>query len=441
MKKKIPVFFLSLSIFIFLYIFLKSEIIWSGNKRDYYLFYYIISFILIGFSSVTFLINKEINQILLISFFTILASFYSVEIYLNLKTISKKNPNLDNKIKIFEANNTADYDKRTKFQIYKDLKTKDKNISVALYPRNFLHKKNDNIFFLSGIKNSETIVCNENGYYSVDKSDRYGFNNLDHLWDKEEIDILIIGDSYAYGECVNRKDNFASKLSKYGENISVINLGYGGNGPLIEYATFKEFAPKNYKKLIWFYFEGNDLNDLSKELSNKILLKYLTDDNFTQNLKFKSDLTEKELKNRLKEFEKEETIAIENIKKIDFLKLVKLFKVRRLFIKDKTKAPLDYLEKILKKTQLLKEQDSDLFLVYIPSTKRYFSNLSYSNQNYKNVIEISKKLNIKLIDLNEYLLDNKNNIGRYYPFGGPEGHFSEYGYDSLSKFIIDRIAE
>ena len=39
---------------------------------------------------------------------------------------------------------------------------------------------------------------------------------------------------------------------------------------------------------------------------------------------------------------------------------------------------------------------------------------------------ISKKLNIKLIDLNEYLLDNKNNIGQYYPFGGPEGHFSEY---------------
>ena len=74
-----------------------------------------------------------------------------------------------------------------------------------MYPRESLNKKS-NLIYLSGFKNSLTISCNENGYYAIDKSDRYGFNNEDSLWDQDNIDILVIGDSYAYGECVNRKD-------------------------------------------------------------------------------------------------------------------------------------------------------------------------------------------------------------------------------------------
>ena len=49
---------------------------------------------------------------------------------------------------------------------------------------------------LSGISNSETIHCNENGYYSIYQSDRYGFNNPDEEWDKKEIEYLLVGDSF-----------------------------------------------------------------------------------------------------------------------------------------------------------------------------------------------------------------------------------------------------
>ena len=50
----------------------------------------------------------------------------------------------------------------------------------------------DNLFPLSGFSNKKTINCNENGYYSIFQSDRYGFNNPDTEWDSQEIEFLLV---------------------------------------------------------------------------------------------------------------------------------------------------------------------------------------------------------------------------------------------------------
>ena len=88
-----------------------------------------------------------------------------------------------------------------------------KEIVVSIPPKNFF-KDNNNILPLSGISNSQTINCNENGYYSIFQSDRYGFNNDDNQWDKDYFEYILIGDSFAYGSCVNREENIAGNLSK-----------------------------------------------------------------------------------------------------------------------------------------------------------------------------------------------------------------------------------
>ena len=56
------------------------------------------------------------------------------------------------------------------------------------------HLNNSKFFPLAGISNTETVYCNELGFYPIYKSDRYGFNNLDNLWD-EKIDYVLMGDS------------------------------------------------------------------------------------------------------------------------------------------------------------------------------------------------------------------------------------------------------
>ena len=103
------------------------------------------------------------------------------------------------------------WDSRSKFEIYTDLKKKDSKTTMAVAPFNYLYKDYP-IFPLSGISNSKTIYCNENGYYSIYESDRYGFNNPDDEWDVGEIEYLLVGDSFAQGFCVDRPFDIASVL-------------------------------------------------------------------------------------------------------------------------------------------------------------------------------------------------------------------------------------
>ena len=162
---------------------------------------------------------------------------------------------------------------------------------MAVAPREY-KTKYDTIFSLSGISNSETIYCNESGFYSFYQSDRYGFNNPDVEWNNKEIEYLLVGDSFAHGACVNRPNDISSVL-RILSNKSVLNLGQGGNAPLIEYASLREYLKPNVKKVLWLYFEGNDIDNLAHELSNDILINYLNNINFTQNLK----LRQKEINN------------------------------------------------------------------------------------------------------------------------------------------------
>ena len=50
-----------------------------------------------------------------------------------------------------------------------------------------------------------------------------------------------------------------------------LKFRYSGNGPLIEFATLREYMNSNVKKVLWIYFEDNDLSGLHNEMSDKIL--------------------------------------------------------------------------------------------------------------------------------------------------------------------------
>ena len=180
--------------------------------------------------------------------------------YLLLKEeIQKKNTTLKKEKKNFQ---------RSKLEIFDDIKKTDNKASIALYPSSYL-KETNTIFPLSGVSNSKTLFCNENGYWSVYESDRYGFNNPDEECDKKQIEYLLIGDSYTHGACVNRPNDIASVLRILSKK-SALALGIYGNASLIEYATLREYLTSNVKKVVWIYF-GNDIIDLNDELNNKIL--------------------------------------------------------------------------------------------------------------------------------------------------------------------------
>ena len=74
------------------------------------------------------------------------------------------------------------------------------------------------------------------------------------------------------------KEDIAGNLIK--KKINTVNFGVTDTGPLVSLGILKEFGqyfkPRN---VIYLYFEGNDLEDLSFEKNEEYLLNYL-EDNF-----------------------------------------------------------------------------------------------------------------------------------------------------------------
>ena len=188
LKKKFSPTILTISLLVLIYTFYKSEFHWDGSKRDYYLTYYLLSFLLIFFSIISFFISSKIKEYLIILVISLVVSLYFFEGYLTFKEQPSKEllskellskELLSKKKQLYKKQTGNEWDDRTKLQIYKDLKKINNEIVVNVPPTNNL-KKNHSIFPLSSISNSETIYCNENGYYSIYQSDRYGFNNPDN---------------------------------------------------------------------------------------------------------------------------------------------------------------------------------------------------------------------------------------------------------------------
>lgn len=137
---------------------------------------------------------------------------------------------------------------------------------------------------LSDLSHSVTLGCNEGDQrdFPIWHSDRYGFNNDDTVYAYPDR-ILIVGDSFAQGSCVQQSENVAAVLRRAGYPTS--SAGIGGYGPIFALATLKEYGEQFKPKIVlWFYFDGNDISDLrDKELRSAFLLQYLNDD-FSQNL-------------------------------------------------------------------------------------------------------------------------------------------------------------
>ena len=295
--------------------------------------------------------------------------------------------------------NYSDCEKKNLKYFFLDERTKNPDLSLYAPPihstriQKFVKKE---VFPFSGVSNSKTLICNEIGKYVFITSDRYGFNNLDNIWDKS-IDVTLVGDSFAFGECVNFNETITSNLLK--ANYNTISLGYGSNGPLITLGSIREFGSLiKSKKVFWIFFAGNDLEDLSREKKSNLLIKYL-DPNFSQGLlnkkkfinKVYSDYFESEsekLKNSWPyKFSLIKIFDLSIVKNflIDFLRTYQLSNSERNESYDKYRIidnyDFDLFSKIIDTANKeVKSWGGELSFVYIPSP-RVFHSKNYNSEN------------------------------------------------------------
>ena len=108
----------------------------------------------------------------------------------------------------------------------------------------------DNVYPLGAIANKTTVYCNESGEWTIFESDEHRFNNPKGLYVKNNVDIMLTGDSFAEGTCVNPNKSIAAVLRESG--LKVISLGKGDNGSLLEFASLREYAePLRPKVVLW----------------------------------------------------------------------------------------------------------------------------------------------------------------------------------------------
>lgn len=430
-KKKISqLVFLLFSTFLLFYTFYKSEYVWEGIIRDEYLFYYLISIIFIIISLISFYINDYFIKLIILYLISIIFGLYLTEFIIRLNETSTNNTH--NKTKVLN-----------KFEYFLNYKETNPNVVIDIQPEIY-YKFNTKIFPLSGISNSKTLVCNENGFFSSYESDRYGFNNPNIAWEGR-VNFIIVGDSFAHGACVNRPNDIASVLRKI-SNTNVLNLGYSGNDPLIEYASLREYAPKNSGNIIFLFFEGNDLINLDNKVLNPILKKYLQYSNFSQNLKNKQEEVDNLAIEKLNEMIKNRNKFIKNNiqrnKIIDFIKIYEvreliLTKVSNLMNEDKILIdyPISFTLLMKKVKEFSEENNSDLYFVYLPSFSRYNNNDQY---HYEKVKKDIINLNINFIDIHELLFMNTDNPLIFFP-DEKNGHYNEIGYQKITETIFNFI--
>jgi len=434
---------------------------------NYYLIYFIISLLLIIYSIITFFVNQQIYLYLNIISVSIVFTLYFLQlsfVYFDIKYLSDLNK--ARKIIEYKMKTKRNYDTRSEFNVYQTLKLQNPNVVRPIYPAYVYLNKNildetvgggggSRIFPLAGIADSETLMCNENGYYSKYKSDRYGFNNPDSEWNNK-IEYVLLGDSFIHGECVNPPDDIASIL-RILSNKSVLALGYGGYGPISNYAALREYFKEHTKKILFFYYERNDLAELNEELQDNILIRYINEVDFSQNLKNRQRvinyLGQRKLNEieQLKKLELEKNIVKKNVCDLKcFLtmsqlrELIKEIILKRQYNKS-YKHYTEYNPKIIEVIKLAhnfaKENNSEFYVVYLPEYYRYvFKN--YDNANYLKIKDELKKNNISFIDIVEVFNKNSSPIN-FYPFA-LFGHYNEKGFkviaETIYKSTIDSIS-
>ena len=443
---------------ILVYTFYKSKFILQGLENDYLTKYFYIGLIFLIIGIISFFLKIEHNINLSLMIISIAFCLYSIEFVLTI--IKDKRFTVEGKKFIPEKilAEKPDYDTRTRRQVYLDeKKIHDDKVAVLPVPSVLAHDNYKKILLLSGHSNIRTVFCNELGYYIIYDSDRYGFRNPDSEWEKNEIDYLIVGDSLAHGMCVKEKNTISGWLRENNINEGgVLNLGLWANGPLLMYATLREYLHlKKVNRVLWVHSEGNDFTDINFEIKSSILNNYLENKKFSQNLPSRQKEIDQTVRNFISNNEikgQGNSFYDQNIK-AKFIKFIKLTKIRTLTIDKATnkKQPLlenlDIFKKIILDAKKLSEENgAEFYYVDLPDL------FARKNSSQKNLLHEEKKVatkeikeflsqnNIPYIDIYEKVFENHPDQMSLFPFRG-YGHFNQEGYTSTARSIMESIEE
>ena len=260
-----------------------------------------------------------------------------------------------------------------------------------------------------------------------------------------------------HGMCVEEQDTITGQLrNKINKNYGVLNLSMWGNGPLLYYATLREYIKyAKPEKVFWFHSEGNDFSDLETEKKSDILMKYYNNENYSQNLANKQnqidDLVMKLI--RQNEIKGQNSGFYQKNLSFKIISFIKLRKIRKLIFKEQKRLKvnsldnIDMYKKIIIKSKILTEKNGGKF--YFVDIPDIYSRIYTQQKNllFKEKQDLTREMKafinkekINYIEIYNNLLNSNPDLLKLFPFDGQlGGHFNPKGYSEVSRIIFDSI--
>lgn len=343
------------------------------------------------------------------------------------------------------------FDTRSRLEVIQALRTRGIDAYPTIHCSEFIMANGiiaggKPLYQLGGIANKLTVYCNESGEYTIYQADEYGFNNPPGSWSEGKIEIILVGDSFAHGACVKQGEDIAGRLRQM--DHSVINLGYGGNGPLMALAALKEYAePLKPRLVIWTHYEENDLLDVVRDSTSTILMRYLQD-GFSQKLMTKQSEIDQALSEYFANEWQQEMRGEKNRARAGekLIRILRLGHLQRRLGLDIKKLPNDadppaLFEKIMKTARdRTSVSGGRLYFVYLPEFSRY--GLRVNHQEYRSrqkVLALLKSLDIPVIDMHEGFASHGDPL-RFFPFR-MKGHYTAEGYQMVAEALRQAVNE
>lgn len=314
----------------------------------------------------------------------------------------------------------------------------------------------------AGVSMRRTVFCNEGGYWAVYDADEHGYNNPRGIWDKAPLDVVILGDSYSQGACVPPDRITAAYLR--GRYPKTLTLGMCANGPLMEYSNLREHVIELKPRIVLWVYYSNDLSDLNVETQSTLLMKYVEDDGFRQDLKERQGPIDAALVKYLDDVAeavpawpsplsaagltrqttplfiqdlvmREQHSSVTSVLRLDWLtNAVTTRFLERNFYKDEVNWTL-FRELLLRARKTVDTWGGKTYFVYLPDV--YYLRPGMEQPHRKGVLESAQAAGMNIIDVHAAFmkLPRPDSYRPHY-----EAHFTEEGFELVGKYILEALA-
>ena len=199
------------------------------------------------------------------------------------------------------------------------------------------------------------------------------------------------------------------------------------------------------KQILWFFYEGNDYQDLYYENKVLFLRNYLENKSNFNNLMFQKKIIEKEinsyfnseligyLKKVNDDKDNKSIFSIIKLQKVRlYLKLNQVFKDVDVVENEhliQIKSNLEHVYKVANST--VDSWGGKIYVIYLPEFERF------NNKNYEPLInkaslkKILKKYNIEFIDMHKIVFKDTLDPISFFPFR-EKGHYTVEGYKQIA---------